>query len=76
MRLTDDQLRALARALERTEDHELDCDEYLNRLAAYAELRALGEPVPESFAPVLAHERLCANCAEETQALIDVLRAP
>ncbi len=75
MHLNDDQLRALTRALEQTHDHELTCDEYLERVAVYAERRAAGEAVNEAFAPVIAHERLCANCAEETQALIDALRA-
>jgi hypothetical protein len=75
MHLTDEHLRALTQALKQTHEHELTCDEYLERVAAYAEGRAAGQPVPEAFSQVVAHERLCANCAEETEALIDLLRA-
>jgi hypothetical protein len=75
MHLTDDHLRALTQALKHTRDHELTCDEYLERVAAYAERVAANAHVPETFALIVDHQRLCARCAEETQALVDLLRA-
>jgi len=76
MDLSKRQLHALTHALDETHDFELTCDEYLDLVAAYAELRARGEPIPASLEQVLAHERLCAACREETAALIELLARP
>jgi hypothetical protein len=73
MSLTDPQVHGLLAALAETRAHELDCEEFLARMAQYAELRAGGQPVPAALADVEQHERLCANCREECQALVDVL---
>ncbi len=74
MSLTDPQVRGLLAVLGETRAHELDCEQFLARMAQYAELRAAGQPVPDALADVEQHERLCANCREECQALVDVLR--
>jgi hypothetical protein len=76
MNLTDEQLLALTRSLEQTHDHELTCDEYLEQLAAYAEKMAQGAAIPPGFEQVRPHEQRCANCAEETSALVEALKAP
>jgi hypothetical protein len=74
MSLTDPQLHGLLSVLGQTRAHELDCEEFLARVAQYAELRAAGQQVPETLADVEQHERLCANCREECHALVEVLR--
>jgi hypothetical protein len=66
-------LAALGQVLEATADRELDCEEYLARLPELAERRAAGQPMPESLRLAEAHERLCANCREETAALLQAL---
>jgi hypothetical protein len=43
-------------------------------MAEYAEVRASGRSLPETLVKVEAHERLCANCAEECQALVELVR--
>jgi hypothetical protein len=74
MRLREEQVRALLRAARETRGVELDCEAYLARMAAYAEARADGrKPLPAGFDEVIEHERLCANCREETAALLQML---
>jgi hypothetical protein len=74
MSLTDPQVHGLLAVLGETRAHELDCDQFLARMAQYAELRAAGEPVPAALADVEQHQRLCANCREECNALVEAIR--
>lgn len=74
MRLEDRQIAALLRVLRETQPVELDCDAFLDAMAACAELRATGQAWPPELAAVLAHEQLCANCREELAALVELLR--
>ena len=74
MSLTDPQVHGLLSVLGETRAHEIDCEQFLARVAQYAELRAAGQPVPEALADVEQHERLCANCREECHALVEVIR--
>ena len=74
MRLRDEKIHALLEAADATRDAELDCDEFLDRMAAYAELRAAGRDVPDAWRLVEEHERLCANCREECAALVEMLQ--
>ncbi len=74
MRLRQEQIRALLRATRDTRDVEVDCEAYLARMAAYAEARADGRrPLPAAFDDMIEHERLCANCREETAAVLQML---
>ncbi len=73
--MRDQHIHALLRASRETQADELDCEDFLTAMAQYAELRALASPLPESWAKVEAHERLCANCAEECRALVDLLQS-
>lgn len=72
MPLSDQQVRALLLACRETRADELDCEEFLAAMAAYAEACMEGRPVEP---PLVAHERLCANCREECHALIAALGA-
>ena len=73
MALSDTQIRALLIACRETHPDELTCEEFLDRMAAFAEARAAGRAAPETQAE--AHERLCGNCREELAALVEMLRA-
>jgi hypothetical protein len=73
--LNDRQVRALLVASRETHADELDCDEFLAHMAQYAEARAAGRAIPDALVKVEAHDRLCANCAEECAALIELVRA-
>ena len=74
MSLRDPQIHGLLVVLGETHTHELDCEQFLEHMAQYAELRAAGQPVPDALAAVEAHEALCANCREECQALLAAIR--
>lgn len=74
MSLRDAHVHGLLGVLAETQDLEIDCEQFLDHMAAYAELRAAGRPVPDALAQVVAHERLCANCREECQALTEAIR--
>jgi hypothetical protein len=74
MRLREEQIRALLRVTRETRGVEIDCEAYLARMPAYAEARAdRRRPLPAGFDEVIEHERLCANCREETAALLQML---
>ncbi len=78
MQLGDPKVQGLLRALAETHDEELDCEAYLDFMPHLAELRAQHpEPgvVPPELLRAEQHERLCANCREETTALLELLRA-
>lgn len=75
MPLHDHHVRSLLVASRETHADEIDCEEFLESMARYAEARAAGRSIPEALAKVEAHERLCANCAEECAALVEMVRA-
>lgn len=53
---------ALEDMLQRTREHELDCDEFVNLLAPYVDNR-VQDPV---IIKLIEHHRdLCAECAEQ-----------
>ena len=62
----DSQRRALAGVLEQTCDEELDCDKFVQWLAAYVDGGLESEEVE---ALMKRHEQLCGECAEEYQLL-------
>jgi hypothetical protein len=74
MPINDQQIRALLVVARETHADEIDCEEFLADMAQYAETRAAGRAIPETLAKVEAHERLCANCAEECASLVEFLR--
>ncbi len=74
MTLSDSQVRALLEATRETHANEIDCEEFLTTMAAYAEARAQGRPLPEALAKAEEHERLCGNCREECRALTELIR--
>jgi hypothetical protein len=75
MPLNDNHIRSLLVAVRETHADEIDCEQFLGAMAPYAEARAAGGPLAPALAKAEAHERLCANCAEELQALVELLQA-
>lgn len=75
MAIRNQQIHGLLVACRETRAEEIDCEEFLSRMAEYAEVRAAGRTVPPTLEPVAAHERLCASCAEECAALVEMVRA-
>jgi ATP/maltotriose-dependent transcriptional regulator MalT len=73
--MKDQQIRALFQAIAATHDTEIDCAEFLVRMAALAELRAGSGDVPEALRLAEEHERLCPNCREECAALAAAILA-
>jgi hypothetical protein len=61
-----DTYAALEDMLQRTREHELDCDEFVELLAPYIDER-LGDP---NIVKLIEHHRdLCAECAEQLRFL-------
>jgi hypothetical protein len=73
--LSDREAHALLLAVRETHDDEIDCEQFLARVAEYAEARKAGSHLEEALANVEAHERLCDNCREECAALFELLRS-
>jgi hypothetical protein len=76
MTLRDEHWRELARALLTTCPDEIDCEEWLDRVGTYLDLVELGRPIPESLRPVAAHLEHCPECAEEFEAIREMLKNP
>lgn len=74
MKLDAKQFRELARFLIHTRPDEISCDEWVARVAGYAESVLAGSPEAPEFACVAAHIKLCPECAEEFKAILDALR--
>ena len=70
MNLSDDQIRALLQAVSRTRGHELNCDECLGEVGAFAELTLKGRPAEDAFDLVQQHLQVCGECLEEFELLL------
>lgn len=73
MSLNNEEIRNLLQACQETHDEEVDCEQFLAHMAAYAEKRAKGEAMPKALEKVDQHQRLCPTCREECEALLEVL---
>jgi len=73
--LSDEQIRELAGVLLVTRPDELTCDEWLDRIGAYAEATVAGRPVPPNSERLEYHLAICPECKEEFDALVAALRA-
>ncbi len=69
MTIRDDELRRLLELVLQTSERELDCDEFLERAAAYLDRAAASADTP-LFADVRAHLAVCPECLEEFEALL------
>ena len=74
MALSDDQVRALVRALSITREQEIDCSECLDMVAEFAERELAGRPIPDAFETLRHHLTRCGECREEYEALLAALK--
>jgi len=68
-------VQALMQELKHTRSEECDCDEALRLFDQFAEATLRGEDVACLMPLVQHHIELCADCREEFDALMRVLRA-
>ena len=74
MVLNFDQIRRLMQSLSMTQDYELNCNEFLDKMAEFAEREHLGKPIPDALETVQHHLKLCAECREEYESLLTTLK--
>jgi hypothetical protein len=74
MGLNNEQIRNLLHLLSVTRNHELTCDEFLEKMGEYAERDIAGLPLDDILLAVEHHLVLCAECREEYEALLAALR--
>lgn len=74
MVLHDSQIAALMRSIGKTRDHELNCNECLDKMGEFAEGEIAGKRVPVALEGVGHHLSVCAECTEEYEALLTALR--
>ena len=70
MRPNEEQLKKLAQLLDATVEHEIDCDEMLDRVAAYLKALTDKSALPDRLQQVAQHLSICPECREEFRALI------
>lgn len=75
MRFSHDDLDELLRLVDLTRAEEIDCTEFLHRVAGYVE-RLGGQEleVPPGYEDVAHHLRVCPECTEELDALCRALQ--
>lgn len=62
--------RVLASLLRQTQADEMDCDQFLEWMAAKVD-----NLLPEEWEPLFAHHRaICPECEEELQALVQAIQ--
>jgi hypothetical protein len=74
MVLNLDQIRRLMQSLSMTQDHELNCNEFLDKMAEFAEREYFGKSIPDALENVQHHLKLCAECREEYESLLTTLK--
>ncbi len=75
MKLTPEAARTLVEMLAQTHDHELECDDCVQRMAAFAETELAGRTLCEALTRVQEHLTACPECREEYELLRDALTA-
>lgn len=65
-----ERLHELLRLVQATEPDELDCDEFLARVAPLLEVVAAEKDLPAELRPVAQHLSVCPECKEEFDALL------
>ena len=79
MKPTRAQLQELLRMVAATEPGEIDCEEFLARVAPYLEGLGRTEPgrePPPELRLVSQHLEVCAECREEFEALVELHLRP
>jgi hypothetical protein len=69
-----DDLDMLARMIAETHDEEIGCDECLEKLDRYVEMRLSGMDTAAAMPLVEDHLEKCGDCREEFEMLLEALR--
>ncbi len=72
--LDRDELNKLMRALAETREDEIGCDECLERVDLFVEMKLSGLDATEAMPLVQEHLDICGDCREEFEALLAALR--
>ncbi len=70
MKPTREQLRELLRVVAATRPQEIDCEEFLARVATYLPAFEAGQALPPELEVVAQHLEVCPECSEEFDALV------
>ena len=62
-------LAELLALIDRTESHEIDCEEFIDRSAGFVEAMARSDVLPEGWPDLVQHLRVCPECEEEFEVL-------
>ena len=76
MKLTREQLHELLRTILATEPTEIDCEEFLARVGAYFESLDKSQELTQELREVAQHLKVCRECSEEFEALLDLHSKP
>lgn len=74
MHVTREELLKLLELVSITRPQEIDCDEFLGRVAGLLDRVALGESPISNDDALLHHLKICPECLEEYEALYRALR--
>ena len=74
MSLDRDDLLRILKLVDLTEVDEIDCSEFLNRVAGFVERQGEMGKLPPGYEEVAHHLRVCPECTEEFEVLCRVLR--
>ena len=75
MKLTKDVIKKMMYSIQMTHQHELTCGECFNEVDRFAELQLAGKDPVEAMPLVQQHLDRCGNCRDESEALLEALRA-
>jgi uncharacterized protein (UPF0335 family) len=74
MESAKDKLKKLLDKLSRTQQDEIDCQEVFELIDVYAEAAAQGQDAGAMLPLVRHHLDMCAECLEEYEALLQILK--
>lgn len=74
MEIESRQVRRMVRSILTARPHEVGCDECLDRLDRFVELKLAGKNPVEAMPLVQDHLQRCRDCHEEFEALLKALR--
>lgn len=73
MKIDREQLRALMKATLASKPDCVNCDKWLDHVAAYAEACAGGQPIPPELQKMSDHLATCPECEEEFRVLMALI---
>ena len=75
MELDTTVLKSLVRRIVHTHEDEIDCDQCLEQMDAFVELKLAGKRPAEALPLVAEHLQNCRYCREEFEALLIALQS-